>query len=147
MKIIRSTPALNFGRSFANAGPWSRHPLAGLPSVAQLLEDFFPATASALTGRLAVDVHEDAANYYARFELPGVKKEAVKVEVKEGVLTVAADRTEKSGESESTVTLSRSISLPDTIQADGISAKLEDGVLTVTLPKQEQPKPKQITVN
>jgi HSP20 family protein len=147
MKIIRSTPVLNFGRSIANAGPWSRHPLAGIPSVAQFLEDFFPATANAFAGRLATDVHEDAANYYVRFELPGVKKEAVKVEVAEGVLTVGADRTEKSGDSESTVTLSRSINLPDTVQVDGISAKLEDGILTVTLPKQEQPKPKQITVN
>jgi len=147
MKIIRTTPALNFGRSFANSVPWSRHPFAGLPAVAQLLEEFFPATANVAAGRLATDVHEDAANYYARFELPGVKKEAVKVELKEDVLTVSAERTEKSGESESTTSLSRSITLPDTVKADDISAKVEDGVLTITLPKQEQPKPKQITVN
>ena len=115
MKIIRSTPALNFGRSLSNLGPWSRHPLAGLPAVAQILEDFFPATVNALSGRLATDVHEDAGNYYARFELPGVKKEAVKVELKEGVLTISADRVEKSGEGESTTSLGRSITLPDTV--------------------------------
>lgn len=147
MKLIRSTPALNFGRSLVSSGPWSRHPFVGLPAVAQFLEEFFPPAANTVSDRLATNVHEDTANFYARFELPGVKKEAVKVELKESVLTVSANRAEKSDEGETAITLSRSITLPDTVQADAISAKLEDGVLTVTLPKQEQPKPKQITVN
>jgi HSP20 family protein len=147
MKLIRSNPALNLGR-VADFGPWLRHPLAGLPAVAQLLEDFFPAApTSPSNGRLATDLHEDSGNFYARFELPGVKKDAVKVELREGVLTVSAERRVKSGENESTYTLSRSLSLPETVNAEGISAKLEDGLLTVTLPKQEQRKPKLIAVN
>ena len=146
MKLIRSNPALNLGRA-ADFGPWLRHPFAGIPAVAQLLEDFFPATTSPTAGRLATDLHEDAGNFYARFELPGVKKDAVKVELREGVLTVSAERRVKSGETESTYTLSRSLSLPETVNAEGISAKLEDGLLTVTLPKQKQRKPKLIAVN
>jgi HSP20 family protein len=147
MKLIRSNPALNLGRA-ADFGPWLRHPFAGIPAVAQLLEDFFPAaTTSPSAGRLVTDLHEDANNFYARFELPGVKKDAVKVELREGVLTISAERRVKSGETDSAYTLSRSLSLPETVNAEGISAKLEDGLLTVTLPKQEQRKPKLIAIN
>jgi HSP20 family protein len=146
MKLIRSNPALNLGRA-TDFGPWLRHPFAGIPAVAQLLEDFFPATTAPAAGRLATDLHEDANNFYARFELPGVKKDAVKVELREGVLTVSAERRVKTGENESAYTLSRSLSLPETVNAEGISAKLEDGLLTVTLPKQEQRKPKLIAIN
>jgi HSP20 family protein len=145
MKLARYTPSLNLGR-VADFGPWLRQPFAGLPAMAQLFEDFFPA-ATAPVSRLALDLHEDLDNFYARFEVPGVKKEGVKVEVREGVLSVSAERRDKDGDTESTFTLSRSISLPDSVQDDAISARLEDGILTVTLPKQEQRKPRLISVN
>ena len=63
------------------------------------------------------------------------------------MLTVTAERQEKTGSDESGQTLSRSIVLPDTVKEEVISAKLEDGILTVTLPKQEQRKAKVIAVN
>lgn len=147
MKLIRSNPALNLGRSVSDFGPWLRHPFAGFPAMAQLLEDFFPSSASPSNARLATDLHEDANHFYARFELPGVKKDAVKVELREGVLTVTAERRERAGENTSSVTLSRSITLPDAVQEEAISARLEDGILTVSLPKQEHRKPRLITVN
>ena len=145
MKLARYTPSLHLGR-VADFGPWLRQPFAGLPAMAQLFEDFFPAT-TASASRLALDLHEDPDNFYARFEVPGVKKDGVKVEVREGVLSVSAERRDKDGDTESTFTLSRSISLPDSVQDDAISAKLEDGILTVTLPKQEERKPRLISVN
>jgi len=63
------------------------------------------------------------------------------------VLTVTAERRERAGENTSSVTLSRSITLPDAVQEEAISARLEDGILTVSLPKQEYRKPRLITVN
>ena len=146
MKLICTNPALNLSRA-VDFGPWLRHPLTGLPSVAQLLGDYFPAAAATANGRLPTDLHEDATHFYASFELPGVKKDAVKIELNEGQLIVSAERRSPSGESESAYTVSRSLRLPDTVNTEAISAKLEDGLLTLTLPKQEQPKPKFIPVN
>lgn len=145
MKLARYTPALNLGR-MADLSPLLRQPFAGLPAMAQLFEDFFPVSTAAAS-RLAMDLHEDGDNFYARFEVPGVKKDGVKVEVRDGVLTVSAERHEKEGDTQSTFTLSRSITLPDSAQDDAISARLEDGILTITLPKQEKRKPRLISVN
>lgn len=97
--------------------------------------------------RLATDVYEDADNFYARFEIPGVKKEDVKLELRDRMLTVTAEKREKSGNDEQSYSLSRSVSVPDSVAEDRISAKLENGLLTVTLPKQEHRKPRTIEVN
>jgi len=144
MKIARCTPAFQFGRN-TDLGPWLRHPLAGFPAMAQLFEDFLPA--AAVSSNPAADLYEDTDHYYARFEIPGIKKDAVKIELHDRVLQVSAERRVKIGETESMKTVSRALALPDTVQETGISAKLEDGILTVTLPKQESRKPKVITVN
>lgn len=141
MKLTRYTPSFDLGR-VADFDQWLRHPFTSFPAVGQLLGEFLPSNA----GRLATDVYEDPNNYYARFELPGVKKEDVKVEVHDRLLTVSAERREKEGDKEESFSLSRSVSVPEGVRGDAISAKLEDGILTVTLPKQEQRKPKQIEV-
>ena len=143
MKIARCSPAFQFSRT-ADFGPWLRHPFAGLPAVAQLFEDFLPSSSANL---LAADLYEDVNHYHARFEIPGVKKDAVKIELHERVLAVTVERHGKVGESETTRSSSRALALPETVQEGGITAKLEDGILTVTLPKQESRKPKVIAVN
>lgn len=97
--------------------------------------------------RLAADFYEDEANYHARVELPGVKKEDVKVELEKDLLSISyAKKTEGEKRSES-VSYSRSLRVPEGIDAEKISAKLEDGVLTVTLPKAEGAKRREIAVN
>ncbi len=142
MKIARYTPSLNLSR-LADFNPFFRQSLAAFPSAAQLLEEFLPAQPS---NYLRTDIFEDEAHYYARFEMPGIKKEAVKVDLHQGVLNVAAERSEKRGDADSSITLSRSVSLSETVQEDAINARLEDGILTVTLPKQAPHKPKTITI-
>ncbi|MES2507647.1 MAG: Hsp20/alpha crystallin family protein [Verrucomicrobiota bacterium] len=142
MKLARYTPSFDLGR-VADFDQWLRHPFAGFPAVGQLLGEFLPGAA----GRLAADVYEDQDNYYARFELPGVKKEDVKVEVNDRLLTVSTQRQTKAEGQEESYSLSRSISVPESVRADAIAAKMEDGILTVTLPKQEERKPKLIQVN
>jgi HSP20 family protein len=145
MKLARYSPFVNLGR-LTDFSPLIRQPIAGFPAMAQLFEDLFPA-ATAVNGRLAMDLHEDADNFYARFEVPGVKKDGLKVEVREGVLTVSAKRQDKDGDSQSASILSRSMTLPDGVQDESISAKQENGMLTVTLPKQEKRKPRLISVH
>ena len=145
MKIIRSHP-FSINR-VSGLDEWLRHTLAGLPSLSSFIQNLgevFPAVAG---DKLAVDVHEDKDNYFASFEVPGVKKEDVKIELNDSLLTVAAEKREKDGEKESSYSLTRSVSVPDGVNAEAISAKLEDGILTVTLPKQERSKPRSITLN
>ncbi|MGV3661659.1 MAG: Hsp20/alpha crystallin family protein, partial [Prosthecobacter sp.] len=77
---------------------------------------------------------------------PGVKKEDVKIELNNGLLTVSAEKREKNGENESSFSLSRSVSVPDGVNVDTISAKLENGILNVTLPKAEHRKPRSIAL-
>lgn len=139
MKLTRHFPSFDLGR-VSDFDQWLRHPFASFPAVEQFLGEFLPV------GRLSADVFEDKDNYYARFELPGVKKEDVNVELHDRLLTVAAKSGEKKEGQEESISLSRSITVPEGVRGDAIGAKMEDGILTVTLPKQEHRKPKQIEV-
>lgn len=114
------------------------------------LDSFFklgaPLHDSAATG-LAVDVFEDEAQFYARFEVPGVKKQDVKIELEDRRLAVTVSRSSQSEAQQENFELSRRLTIPEGVAAEGITAKLEDGILTVTLPKQEERKPRVITLN
>jgi len=97
----------------------------------------------AVAPRFPVDLYEDKDNLYVRAELPGVTREAINVEMVDDYLNLSASR--KSGEE--SFSLARSITIPEAVQADKVSALYENGVLTVTLPKQEQVKPRKITIS
>ena len=140
MKLARYTnPALSRVSDF---DAWFRNPFGSFPAFGGVLETALGAPAA----RLATDVFEDANNFYARFEVPGVKKEDVKIELNDRLLTVSVEKRDKTPNSEKSYTLTRSVSVPDSVEADKIGAKLEDGVLTLSLPKQEQRKPRSIEV-
>jgi HSP20 family protein len=102
----------------------------------------------------AVDIYETDTSVVVKAELPGVQKEAVGVEVKDGVLTLRGERKyEKEVKEENFHRIERSygsfqraFSLPTTVDQDKVTAAMKDGVLEVTLPKKEQAKPKQIAV-
>jgi HSP20 family protein len=145
MKLIPSNnPSSGLGR-VTDFDDWFRNPFAGLPAFSRLF-DWEGAFGSQALGRLATDIHEDKDNYYATFEVPGVKKDDVKIELNDRLLTVTVERKEKTGESESSYSSVRSISVPDSVKSDAILARLEDGILTVTLPKSEERKPRHIEV-
>lgn len=123
----------------------ARSQLAGLESeidrlFSAALADF---TGPAPTPRFPVDIYEDKDNNYVRAELPGVSREAINVEMVDGYLTVSATRKE----GEESLSLTRSVSIPEAVQADKVTAAYENGILTVTLPKQEQAKPRKIAIN
>lgn len=101
--------------------------------------DFAPYARSP---RFPVDLYSDKENAYVRAELPGLAREAIDLELADGHLTIRATR--KQGDE--SVELSRTIALPDSVQADKVTAAYENGVLTVTVPKQEQAKSRKIDI-
>jgi len=126
----------------------SRNPWRGLETE---IDRLFDSALSSYPDRSAaaqfpVDIYEDKDNTFVRAELPGVSREDVTVELVEDSLTITAVRRQKTGEAEQSLSLKRSLTLPTLVQADKVSAAYENGVLTVTLPKREEAKPKKITV-
>ena len=149
MRLVRYTHPTT--RSLAPAlGGFARSPWSGLESE---IDRLFETTLGDFAGaaprtRFPVDLYEDKDNTYVRAELPGVNREDINVEVVDGYLTITAARKTPitDGQGEESFSFSRSVSLNDSVQADKVSAAHENGVLTVTLPKREEAKPKKITV-
>jgi len=140
MRFVKYYPA---NQSFAPAyGLSARGLWTGLESEIDRLLN----TTASFGADFRVDLQEDKDNAYVRAELPGVKREDIKVEAADDVLTISASRKERNGETESSVPLSRAVSLAADVQFDRVTAAYEDGVLTVTLPKAEARKPRQIEV-
>ena len=140
MKLIRyaypqATHPLN--RFFDFGGP-------RMESLSSLFDDFFGGDFG--TSESGVDLYEDAQNYYAQLELPGVKKESIDIDLENSVLSVRQSVTEKTETSESSSRFVRSIKLPDGVDAEKVSASYDNGVLTVTLPKEVARQPRQIEV-
>lgn len=149
MRIVRYTqpsyrsPALSLGRF--TPSPW-----AGLESeIDRLFESALSSFADTTSSTgFPVDLYEDKDNTYVRAELPGVSRDDINVEMVDDYLTITASRKTpaQDGQGEQSFSFSRSVSIPDEIQSDKVSAVYENGVLTVTLPKREEAKPKKITV-
>ena len=98
------------------------------------------------TNALQADLFEAEGHYHVSLELPGVSKSDVNVELLEGVLQISATVTKETSDGRKNFPLKRSIPLPDKVGVGDISAKLEDGILTVSLPKAEVIKPRSINV-
>src|SRR5690606_34875714 len=96
--------------------------------------------------QVPVDVYEDKENSYVRVELPGVERDAINIELADGYLNLSANRKSKNASGEESFSVKRSISVPETVRADKVSAVYENGMLLITLPKQEQAKPRKIAV-
>lgn len=98
--------------------------------------------------RFPVDLYEDKENTYVRAELPGVSRDDIQVEMADGALTLTVVRKTPAteGQAEQSESFSRTLSIEEEVQADKVGAVYENGVLTVTLPKREEAKPKKITV-
>jgi len=103
----------------------------------------------------ALDVYQDKDNVTVKVELPGLKKEDIDISLHDGVLSISGERKfEQDDQSGQTFRserffgrFQRSVSLPTSVAGDKVSAAYKDGILTVTLPKAEEAKPKQIEVS
>jgi len=103
----------------------------------------------------AIDLVENKENVVVRAELPGMRKEDIEVTLHEGTLSLAGERKSEMKVEEAGLYRSerffgrfqRAISLPAPVAGDKVKADYKDGILTVTLPKTEEAKPKQIDVS
>jgi HSP20 family protein len=102
----------------------------------------------------ALDLYQNNDNVIAVAELPGMRKEDIEISLHDGTLTIAGERKSTSGEGENaerterfTGKFRRSITLPTRVDAGKVTASYKDGILTVTLPKAEEAKPKKIEVS
>ena len=102
----------------------------------------------------ALDVHEDKDKFTVNLELPGLKREDITVHLEDGSLVISGERKVETVSEDTEVhrreryygKFSRTLTLPVTVSADQVKAAYKDGILTVTLPKAEEAKPKQIDV-
>src|SRR5882724_810871 len=127
--------------SFFELPFWSSFPRAG-----QLFTGWSPA----------LDLYQNTDNIVAVVELPGMRKDDIEISLHDGTLTIGGERkkaqSDGNGESATrterfTGKFRRSITLPTRVDANKVNATYKDGILTVTLPKAEEAKPKQIQVN
>ena len=119
-------------------------PLSELTRTSQLLSGWTPA----------LDVYEDKDSFIVKAELPGMKKEDIEVSLHDGSLSISGERKTESKREDSEVyraerffgRFQRTVSLPTTVAADKVKAAYTDGILTITLPKTEEAKPRKIDV-
>jgi HSP20 family protein len=103
----------------------------------------------------AVDIYEKDGTIVLKAELPGIEPKDVDVRVENNILTLKGERrfeAEVQQDSYQRVeraygTFSRSFTLPTVVDTDNIKAEFKDGVLRMSLPKKEEAKPKQISIN
>jgi HSP20 family protein len=122
----------------------------GLSSRRKHDEDFESAVWSPLA-----DVHEDTDGFRISFDLPGMKREDIRINYSENTLKISGER--RTVEEKKDVTshrvertfgkFYRSFTFPTAVDAEKIHANYQDGVLTVLVPKAEASKPKQISIN
>ncbi|MEW6218190.1 MAG: Hsp20/alpha crystallin family protein [Thermodesulfobacteriota bacterium] len=119
--------------------------LYGVPSAVSPRMGVFPA----------LTVSEDRDALYVRAEMPGIKAEDVEISLEDGTLLLKGER--RPIQPEGNVSyhrreleygrFSRAITLPSKIRMDKVKATTRDGILTITLPKAEEAKPRRITVD
>jgi len=101
-----------------------------------------------------VDVWESETAVHYAFDLPGIPKDSIVIEVENGALSISASRHRKEEANENGFrrlesrygTFARTVGLPQGVSEDDISATYENGVLEIRVPKPEQPKPKRVEI-
>jgi len=120
-------------------------PLSELTRTSNLLSGWTPA----------LDVFEEKDSFTVKAELPGMKKEDIEVTLHDGSLSISGERRSEAKHENADVyraerffgRFQRTVTLPAPVAADKIKAHYKDGILTITLPRTEQSKPKQIDVS
>ncbi len=100
----------------------------------------------------AVNIMERDNDFMIELAVPGMSKDAFKIEVDKGVLTISAEKKEEKKDENSRFTrkefsyssFKRSFSLPEHVNTENIAAEYKEGVLMLSLPKKEESKPKPV---
>lgn len=103
--------------------------------------------------RLPVDVHVDSEEYVITAAVPGLLVEDLKIEILDDVVTLSGEVASEESDEESMLlneisngSFTRSLRMPDPLDAEKAEALIENGLLTVRIPKSEEAKPKTIEV-
>ena len=122
----------------------------------RLFNSFFD-TPDARTRRWvpAMDLVERDEHFVLRVDLPGLTEADVKVELEDNVLTIAGERKQEEDHradgyyrlERAFGAFSRSLTLPEGVDADAVAARFENGVLEVSVPKPEQRKPRRVSIS
>jgi HSP20 family protein len=138
-----------------------RAPLSAWPDIGSDFERFFESfprrTVSwAETAPMAADFFETDDAFTLELEAPGYEAEDIEVHYEGGVLSITGTHSTETEDEDAEKTyhvrersfsrFTRSFTMPETVKADDIDARVEDGVLTVVLPKAPDAKPKRISV-
>jgi len=103
-----------------------------------------------------MEVEENDNNYYLTVEVPGMSKKDIDIKVENNIITLSGEKKDKKVKKENSYThlkeisygkFSRSFKLPGNVDVDKISAKWNEGVLSVEIPKPEVSKAKKIDIN
>lgn len=113
-----------------------------------------PAASTAGAWSPALDVEEDQEAFILHVELPGVKPDAVEVNLEENVLTVSSERSfyqDREADGFRRIErrfgrFHRAVRLPDRVDPEKVGARYENGLLTITVPKAEETKPRRIEI-
>jgi len=125
----------------------------------KMFEDVFndklsPFFSSMITPSFKVDISEDENNIFIEADMPGVKKEDIKISMDNDLLSITAERTQSEEEKKkgfhrverSWGCLSRSFTLGENVNTEKIEAKYDNGVLKLTVPKVERTQKKETTI-
>ena len=113
-------------------------------------DDFFPVVTNRTSSMPAVNIREDEKHFRLDLAIPGIDKKDLKIDINEDVLTISSETKSDSEETRdgykrkefSYTSFCRSFYIPENVDRDKIDASYKDGVLSVSLPKQEEEKTK-----
>jgi len=129
-------------------------PFANLDRELGRLESLLPIR-SVGAGRAPMDVRREPDRYVVEMELPGVDPSAIDITLTDGWLSVKADRSNTRETNDhgwvvrerTHAAVVRGFSVDETVDIDAITADYTNGVLTLTLPRNEEAKPRKVAVN
>jgi HSP20 family protein len=113
-------------------------------------EDLFTGLSNRTASMPAVNIKEDEKKYSLELAIPGINKNDLKIDMKEDVITISSEMKKESEENSdgykrkefSYSAFSRSFYVPENVNKEKIEASYKDGVLYVTLPKEDEQKSK-----
>ena len=120
-----------------------------LDEMDRLFEAAFPNGGFDWKGQFPIDLYKDNDAFVVRAELPGFRKEDLAIDLADGVLTITGTQkteTKPGTEPAQERRVTRAVALPENIDVAKIAAAYENGVLTVTLPKREEAKPRKVAI-
>jgi HSP20 family protein len=123
----------------------------------RLFEDSFvglPRLTMDGSGEFPIDIYQDKKNLVVKAALPGVKPEELDITIADDILTIRGEHKEEQETEEDDYihreryygAFSRSVAIPTKVKSDKAEASFEEGVLTLTLPKAGEIKPRQVKV-